>query len=295
MIREFKHWVYNQHRKYVWLLSRTGRKPDVYIPSDDRELYLITVAYDHVRLIEKQIEMVKWHVKDKNYQHVIVDNSPNKKVRQQIKEICVREKVGYVPIPFFIDKLICHRIFGNGVSHGAALNWMFYFFLKQRKPVRFALIDHDVFPMEDYSFIEKLGERDIYGVERSMKDGWYLWPGWCIFRYDAINGCHPNFLPYYLKESYLDAGGGNYPKFYSRYDLKIVKFAHVVTKRIRHSKGLTAYEDIYHGDCVQLIDNKWLHFINGSNCAKIPGKEKLVDKMIDNLEKLYLEIKDEVE
>lgn len=63
----------------------------------------------------------------------------------------------------------------------------------------------------------------------------------------------------------------------------------------RHSKGLTAYEDIYHGDCVQLIDNKWLHFINGSNCAKIPGKEKLVDKMIDNLEKLYLEIKDEVE
>ena len=75
------------------------------------------------------------------------------------------------------------------------------------------------------------------------------------------------------------------------YDLKIIKFPSVVTKRIQHSKGLTAYNDIYHGDSVQLIDNKWLHFINGSNCAKIPGKEKLVDKMIDNIEKLYFAMK----
>ena len=168
---------------------------------------------------------------------------------------------------------------------------LFYYFLKRQKPVRFALIDHDVFPMEEYSFIDKLGKRDFYGVERIMKDGWYVWPGWCIFRYDAISDCHPNFLPYYLKESYLDSGGGNYPRFYGRYDLKTIEFAPVVTRRIRHSKGLTAYNDIYHGDCVQLIDHKWLHFINGSNCAKIPGKDKLVDKMIDNIEKLYAEMK----
>ena len=291
MIRDIKHWIFNQHRKYVWLLSRIGRKPDVYIPTDNRELYLITVAYNHVRLIEKQIEMVKRHVTDRNYLHIIVDNSPNKKVRQQIKELCKREQIGYVAIPRFIDMLICHKIFGNGVSHGAALNWMFYYFLKQQKPVRFALIDHDVFPMDDYSLIDKLGKREFYGVERIMEHGWYVWPGWCIFKYDAISDSHPNFLPYYLKESYLDSGGGNYPRFYGRFDLKDIEFAPVVTKRIRRSKGLTAYEDIYHGDCVQLIDSKWLHFINGSNCAKIPGKEKLVDKMIDNIEKLYAEMK----
>ncbi len=261
------------------------------IPAAQNELYIVTVAYDHVRLIEKQIELVKQHVTDKNYLHVIVDNSPSKKVRKQIKDFCDREHVGYVPVPRYIDKLIYHKIFGNGISHGAAINWLFFHFLKQRAPVRFALIDHDVFPMEDFSFIEKLGERDFYGVERIMKDGWYLWPGWCVFRYSALSSCKPDFLPYYLKESYLDSGGGNYPQFYGRYDLKDIEFAPVVTKRIRHSKELTAYEDIYHGDCVQLIDGKWLHFINGSNCAKIPGKEKLVDKMLDNIEKLYMEMK----
>lgn len=292
MYRAFRHWIFNQHRIIIWLLSRIGKKVDVVdIPAAQNELYIVTVAYNHVKLIEKQIELVKQHVKDRNYLHVIVDNSPNRKVRQQIKKICESEQVWYVPIPIYIDILICHRIFGNGISHGAALNWFFFHFLEQREPVRFALIDHDVFPMEDFSFIEKLGDRDFYGVERIMKDGWYLWPGWCVFRYSALRSCKPDFLPYYLKESYLDSGGGNYPRLYGRYDLKDIAFAPVVTKRIRHSKELTAYEDIYHGDCVQLIDGKWLHFINGSNCAKIPGKEKLVDKMLDNIEKLYMEMK----
>lgn len=291
MIREIKHWIFNQHSKYVWLLSRTGRKPDTYIPTDQKELLIITVAYNHVRLIEKQIEMVKRHVFDKRYLHVVVDNSPNKNARKQIKDVCEREQIGYVPVPRIIDKLICHKIFGNGVSHGAALNWFYYYFLKEWKPLRFALIDHDVFPVEDYSFVDKLGERDFYGVERIKEHGWYLWPGWCIFKYDAISDCNPNFLPYYYMESYFDSGGGNYPRFYGRYDLKSMEFAPIVTRRIRNTKELMSYNDVYHGDCVQLIDGKWLHFINGSNCAKIPGKEKLVEKMIDNIEKLYVGMK----
>ena len=42
--------------------------------------------------------------------HVVVDNSPNKRVRKQINEIFESEKVGNVPVPIFIDKLICHRL-----------------------------------------------------------------------------------------------------------------------------------------------------------------------------------------
>lgn len=292
MLTAFKHWVFNQYRRYVWLLSHMGRNVNtIASESEDVDLCVITVAYNHVRLIEKQIELVKLRVKDENYMHVVVDNSPNKRARKQIEEICDREKVGYVPVPMFIDKLIFHRIFGYGLSHGAALNWMFFHFLKQQKPVRFALIDHDVFPMADYSFIDKLGDRDFYGVERIRGNGWYVWPGWCIFRFTPISACHPNFLPYFMQETYLDAGGGNFPRFYSHYDLITIEFPPVVTKRIKRSKELSTYNDIYHGDCVQLIDNKWLHLINGSNCAKIPGKVKLVDKMIDNLDKLFEAVK----
>ena len=134
MLTAFKRWVYNWYRQYVWLLSHIGRPVDP-VQSERSDLYVITVAYNHVRLIEGQIELVKLHVKDMDYLHVVVDNSPNKSVRKQIKDICEKERVGYVPVPMFIDKLICHRFFGDGMSHGAALNWMFYFFLKQHKPV----------------------------------------------------------------------------------------------------------------------------------------------------------------
>lgn len=277
----------------MWLLSRVGRKPKGRFPIVQNVLYIITVAYNNVRLIEKQIGQVKQHVKDKDYRHVVVDNSPDRTIRKQIHDVCETEQVGYIPVPVYIDRLICHRLFGYGLSHGAALNWIFYFFLKQQKPVKFALIDHDVFPMDDFSFIDKLGGRDFYGVERNRESGWYLWPGWCIFRFDVICNCRPNFLPYFLKGTFLDAGGGNYPHLYRHYDLKKIDFPTVITKRIKHSKGLTSNDDIYHGDCVQLIDHTWLHFINGSNYAKIQGKEKLVNKMIDKIEELYIEMKRE--
>lgn len=291
MIKTLKHEVFNLYRKYVWLISYIGKKAHTNIPTKRGELYIITIAYNQVRLIEKQIEQVKRYIKDKSYQYAVVDNSPEKNIRKQIKNVCEREQVEYVSVPFYIDRLICHRIFGYGLSHGAALNWMLYHYLMPRCPKHFVLLDHDVFPMEDFSFVDKIGERDFYGVERIRESGWYLWPGWCIFKYDVIAKRKPNFLPYFFHGTFLDAGGGNYPYFYGQYDLKTIDFPTVTTKRIRCSKSMKAYDDIYHGDCVQLIDDVWLHFINGSNYAKIPGKEKLVDKMIDNIEKLYEEMK----
>ena len=286
IFRKIKYGLFNSYNKYVWLLSSMGRKICDSAESERSELYIITIAYNHERLIEKQIEMVRRYVKDEKFQHIIVDNSSQRKVRKRIKEICEREKTEYIPVPRFIDKLISHGLFGNGLSHGAALNWMFCHFLKQRKPARFALIDHDVFPMKDYSFIDKLGEQDFWGVGRIRGTGWYLWPGWCVFKYDAIADRNSDFLPVIVNGVYFDAGGGNYSRIYRHYELKRVNFADVETIRIKRTQGLTAYNDIYHGDCIQVIDHAWLHFINGSNCAKISGKEKLVNKMINRMEEL---------
>jgi hypothetical protein len=280
---KLKHQFFNLYREYVWLLSRLGKK--VFLGSAENSLYIITVAYNHAKLIEKQIELVKKYVKDENYRHVIVDNSPQKSVRKQIKQICEHEGVDYISVPLFIDKQISHKLFGNGLSHGAALNWMFYHVLVPNQPALFALLDHDVLPLKAFSLKEKLGLCDFYGVERNMGVGWYLWPGWCIFKYDVIEKCRPNFLPVFVDGVYLDSGGGNYKRFYSQYSLKDIDFPEVKTKRVKQTEGLFKHDDIYHGDCLQYIDHAWLHIINGSNCAHIPGKEEYVDYVLDNLEK----------
>lgn len=264
-----------------------GKNAELAEGGERSELYIITVAYNHPRLIKKQIEQLKRYVRDDGYRHIVVDNSPCRKIRQQIKETCEREQVDYVGMPPFIDNMISHRLFGNGLSHGAALNWMYYHILKTNKPDKFVLLDHDVFPFKECSLMDRLGDRDFCGVERNTGEGWYLWPGWCLFRYDAIEKCKPNFLPVFAEDVYLDSGGGNYERLYCHYELKDVDFPDVETKRIKKTEGLHSHNDIYHGDCIQYIDHTWLHIINGSNCAHIQGKEKFVDYIIDNLEKFY--------
>ena len=47
------------------------------------EMLLITIAYNNEALIRKQIELIKKYIKDENYTHVIVDNSPKREKRKK--------------------------------------------------------------------------------------------------------------------------------------------------------------------------------------------------------------------
>ena len=49
------------------------------------EMLLLTVAFNDERLIEKQIEQIRLMIKDSDYQHVVADNSLNRKKRKLIK------------------------------------------------------------------------------------------------------------------------------------------------------------------------------------------------------------------
>ena len=151
---------------------------------------------------------------------------------------------------------------------------------------RLALLDHDVFPLAPTSLCQSLGQRPFYGVKRIMEHGWYLWPGWCLFSFDFLLKHQPDFLPIYVSDSYLDAGGNNFFRLFQSLSPMNTEFPMVKTHRIKKTKGLTRHDEIYHGDCIQIIEGKWVHIINGSNCAHIPGKEKVVQKLLDNLDRL---------
>lgn len=283
-LRYIRRKIFNLYGKYVYWLSLRGDDVPVREDGESCELYLVTIAYNKENLIRKQIEMVKSFVTDVGYHHVVVDNSPDKKKRRLIQNVCADNGIEYVPIPRYIDRLISTRLFGYGISHGAALNWMFYKYLLHRKPVRFALLDHDIFPIKQYNFVEALGDRAFYGVKRDRAVGWYLWPGFCIFRLDAaFPDCKPNFLPMIQSGVFLDAGGANYPLLYKNYDIAQVDFPEDTTYRLKKTEGLI---DIYHGDCISIVDIAWLHLINGSNYANIRGKEEFMEKVMANIEKL---------
>jgi hypothetical protein len=130
---------------------------------------------------------------------------------------------------------------------------------------------------------EKLGNDDFYGVARVRGKGWYLWPGYSIFKTEPLMKVGADFLPLYVEGCYLDTGGANYPRLYSKYDKDQVRFVPVRTFRIQKTEGLRASNDIYHLDCVQRVDNAWVHIINGSNCSRIKGKEEMVRNFLKTI------------
>ena len=155
--------------------------------------------------------------------------------------------------------------------------------------MRFSLLDHDIFPVRDFNMTLTLGQRDFYGVSRIKEGEWYLWPGFCIYNFDTFT-TKPDFLPRYTKKNFLDTGGGNYRKLYCKYNLKDVAFPEVKTIRIKNSKELIRRCDIYHSDYVQIVDDAWLHLINGSNYANIKGKEDVIEKTLADVSSFYKEI-----
>lgn len=279
--------VFNLYSRIAFLLSTMQFVRQQYKDGKKRsEMLLLTVAFNDERLIEKQIEQIRSMIRDTDYQHVVVDNSLNKKKREAVKAVCKQYGIEYIQIPYLITRLFHYQI---AVSHGAALNWFFYHYLREKSPKRFSLLDHDIFPLRDFNMTLTLGHRDFYGVSRIKEGEWYLWPGFCIYNFDTFP-TEPDFLPRYTKKNFLDTGGGNYRKFYCNYNLKDVAFPEVKTVRIKNSKELARRCDIYHSDYVQIVDDTWLHLINGSNYANIKGKDDVIEKTLADVGSFYKEI-----
>jgi hypothetical protein len=263
---------------------------DTHPQKDEGHIDIVTVAFNDERLIDKQTNLVKKYIKDEHYTHIIADNSTDRDKRRLIKNICIRKNIAYVPIPEHIHRLISTRIFGGALSHGAALNWIYYKILKEREAQYVFFIDHDMMPMNDYRISEVMKGQDFYGVKRDRINGWYVWPGFCGFRLSALSGVKPDFLPIMVKNTFLDTGGGNYPVLYKHYDLKSIRFAPAKTCRIKKTEDTVKKDYSYHLDCIQVIDRCWLHIIQASNFAKIKGKDDMVDSVMDNLEKIREQI-----
>ena len=280
----FYKFIFNLYSRIAFLLSTMQVCKQRHKEGQYRcEMLLLTIAFNEERLIEKQIEQIRLMIKDAEYQHVVVDNSLRKKKREAVKAVCKKYGIEYIQIPYLITLLFHYQI---AVSHGAALNWIYYHYLREKRPMRFSLLDHDIFPVRDFNMTLTLGLRDFYGVSRIKDEEWYLWPGFCIFKYDAFT-TGPDFLPRYTKKNFLDTGGGNYRQFYCRYDLKDVAFPQMKTIRIKNSKELVRRCDIYHSDYVQIIDDAWLHLINGSNYANIKGKDDVIQEMLSDMVAFY--------
>ncbi|MBI5114826.1 MAG: hypothetical protein HZA68_22930 [Rhodovulum sp.] len=177
---------------------------------------LVTVAFADVNAARWQIALVRHYVP--GVVHVLVDNSPTDEVAVRICRVAEAEGARYLRLPRnpWTGK-------SPSRSHGLALNWTWHNLIRPAAPHAFGFIDDDLFPTAHDDPFAPLAEQDVYGQVRRIGERWFLWAGFCMFRFDKVAA-----LPLDFGQDWfigLDTGGGNWEPLYSRIDLAALREA----------------------------------------------------------------------
>jgi len=225
-------------------------------------ILLIIVGFNNPNLIQIQIRLFRNFIKDK-YVLLIVDNSSDKNMSTLIYKKCLSENVDYIKVPR-------QNIFKNSNSHALALNWVYNKIVKHSHFDIVGLLDHDIFPIRDIFISDRMKSKLAFGllrhgsyidihdnfIRKELAD-WYLWPGYAFYNLDELKNYKVDFRTSNINKKDFDTGGRNWYSIYSK--VPIDKFSFVSFDNIKIGDG-NSWENNY----VEIIDESWLHLINGS-------------------------------
>ncbi|GHT75667.1 hypothetical protein AGMMS50262_11670 [Bacteroidia bacterium] len=237
------------------------------LDSSNEHCDIVTIAFNNIDTIERQIEMMKQNMQG-DYTYIVADNSSDKTARKKIKKLCLNNSVAYISLPK--NRL---SIISGSYSHGASLNWIYYHVIKKRQPCYFGFVDHDLFPIKTISIKQKLEQQPIYGTLGQDTQYWYLWAGLCFYRYAFVKDLKMDFLPAKPQGVYLDTGGGNWYPIYSKMNRADLLFE---CQRIENM-GEEENEINWFENTLHCIGDYWIHMVSASNWSEI-SPEKLEQK-----------------
>ena len=206
---------YNAGREIY--IRRPQRGGDTALPHRIRgRRVLVTIAFNDPDAIDMQAAAVARLVP--KALHVIADNSTDDLAAMDIAAAAARCDVPYVRLP----KHPLRPAVGSR-SHGLAMNWVWHNILRPGEPAAFGFLDDDLFPTAPDDPFAALERQPVYGSLRQAGDRWFLWAGFCVFRFDAVKDLALDFGQDWFKG--LDTGGGNWVPLYRRLDRTQLMFA----------------------------------------------------------------------
>jgi len=175
---------------------------------------LVTITFGDPKLVLWQTCLVRHYVP--NALHVIVDNSMKDEIAHEICRLALRAGTAYLRVPR-------NPWSGHGASrsHGIALNWTWQNVVRVGEPDAFGFIDHDIFPTAFDDPFAPLSNHDFYGIVRDAGPRWFLWAGFCMFRFSAVKYKTLDFRQDWFIG--LDTGGGNWRPLYGQADRTILR------------------------------------------------------------------------
>jgi hypothetical protein len=215
---------------------------------------LVTVAFSDAQAVDWQAQLVRRYVPDALY--FIADNSPDETAAKAIAATASQHGVPYLRLPV-------NPWHKGSRSHGIALNWLWQNLIRPGEPEMFGLLDHDLFPTAPDDPFTALVTQDFYGVVRPAGACWFLWAGFCFFRFDRVRDKKLDFGQDWFNG--LDTGGGNWRCLYRFADRAALREA--ATRFAPFKPGITIEDGP-----IQWV-GPWLHEI-GMTCREDLTREK---------------------
>ena len=170
---------------------------------------LATVAFDDPACLDMHLRLVKNFVTHDH--HLIADNSRDAGLAKENQAIAHALGASYLKM-----SLNPWTRRNPSRSHGAVLNWLWHNLILPAKPTAFGFLDQDLFPTEATDPFQPLIDHDFYGDLRTANHRWFLWAGFCFYKYSAIRDKNLDFgLDWFAG---LDTGGGNWDILYRSAD-----------------------------------------------------------------------------
>ena len=89
--------------------------------TNNRQIDIITVAFNNETFIEYQIKLIQKYATDPNIHFIVADNSSSSQKRQKIYELCHKNQIGYISLPH----TLIAKYPGGSYIHGTVLNWLY--------------------------------------------------------------------------------------------------------------------------------------------------------------------------
>ncbi|AZO06731.1 hypothetical protein [Mesorhizobium sp. M2A.F.Ca.ET.043.02.1.1] len=170
---------------------------------------LLTIAFGNAQCLDLQVRLIRGLVR--HDLHIVADNSVSEAAADENRQVCAAYGASYVRLP-----ANPWTVKNPSRSHGAALNWMWHNILKPAAPAAFGFLDQDIFPTQPCDPFAPLQHVAFYGDLRRAGARWYLWAGYCFFRFDAVARKPLDFgLDWFAG---LDTGGANWEVLYRDVD-----------------------------------------------------------------------------
>ncbi len=242
--------------KYMQLRSVSGNETEVKRAIAARDL-IVTVAFEDPEGLEMHLALVRRYVAHDVY--VVVDNSRNAADRASNAEIAAKAGVLYIQLP---DNPWTER--NDSRSHGIALNWMWHNVIRPGRPRAFGFVDDDMFAIAPVSPFAPLENQRFYGDLRWAGDRWFLWAGYCFYRFDSVCDEPLDFgLDWFVG---LDTGGGNWEVLYRKTDPASLPDRPIST--IPALPGRTVAQASFERRC------EWLHEVGWGNDPAFRGEKR---------------------